>query len=54
MNDQGITKFIQLANDSAQVPKLQKKSYADYRLASNEWTNLDLLRQILRVSTTFL
>ncbi|KAN0130476.1 Ribonuclease H-like domain containing protein [Lactarius tabidus] len=44
----GITKFIQLADDSAQVPKLQKKSYANYRLASNEWTNLDLLHQILR------
>jgi hypothetical protein len=51
MNDQGITKFVQLADDSAQVPKLQKKNYADYRLTSSEWTNLDLLRQILKVPT---
>ncbi|KAF8258738.1 ribonuclease H-like domain-containing protein [Lactarius quietus] len=44
----GITKFIQLANDSTQVPKLQKKMYKDYKLMSNEWTNLDLLRQVLK------
>lgn len=40
---------MQLADDSTQVPKLQKKCYADYWLTSNEWKNLDLLRQILKV-----
>jgi hypothetical protein len=48
---QGIMKFIQLADDSTQVPNLQKKCYADYRLTPTEWTNLDLLRQILKVLT---
>ena len=48
---QGIMKFIQLADDSTQVPNLQKKCYADYRLTPTEWTNLDLLCQILKVST---
>jgi hypothetical protein len=51
MNDQGVTKFMQLADDSAQVPKLRKKRYADYKLTPDEWTNLDLLRQILKVLT---
>ena len=49
MNNQGITKFIRLADDSMQVPKLQKKMYKDYKFMSSEWTNLDLLRQVLMV-----
>ena len=49
MKVQGITKFIQLTNNSTQVPTLQKKCYADYRLTPTEWTNLDLLHQILKV-----
>ena len=50
MTVQGIMKFIQLADDSTPVPSLQKKCYADYRLTLTEWTNLDLLHQILKVS----
>ena len=53
MSKQGIMKFIQLADDSAQVPKLQKKFYANYKLTSIKWTNLDLLCQILRVSSSY-
>lgn len=53
LNDQGIIKFIQLADDSAQVPNLHKKYYADFKLTPNEWNNLDLLRQILKVSLSF-
>jgi hypothetical protein len=52
MSDQAITKFINLADDSPQVPDLQKKSYADFRLSSDEWANLELLRDILKVLTT--
>ena len=52
MSDQAITKFINLANDSPQVPDLQKKSYANFRLTSNEWANLALLHDILKVLTT--
>jgi hypothetical protein len=53
MNVQGITKFIQLADDSTQVPTLQKKCYTDYRLTPAEWTKLGLLHQILTVQTMF-
>jgi hypothetical protein len=49
MKVQGITKFVQLADDSTQVPDLQKKCYADYRLTPTEWANLNLLRRILKV-----
>lgn len=52
MSNQAITKFINLADDSPQVPDLQKKSYADFRLTSDEWANLALLRDILKVLTT--
>ena len=48
MSDQGITKFINLADESTQVPNLQRKMYADFRLTQNEWARLDLLRQILK------
>ncbi|KAN0138441.1 Ribonuclease H-like domain containing protein [Lactarius tabidus] len=50
--NQGITKFIQLADDSSQVPKLSKKFYADYRQTPSEWANLGLLHQILKVFTS--
>jgi hypothetical protein len=52
MSDQAITKFINLADDSPQVPDLQRKSYADFRLTSDEWANLELLRDILKVMLT--
>ena len=50
----GITKFINLADESRQVPDLQKKSYSDYRLSSKEWIRLDLLCQILKVRQHFM
>ena len=52
MSDQAITKFINLADESTQVPKLQRKRYADFRLTSDEWDDLGLLRDILKVSTS--
>ena len=51
MSVQGITKFIQLTNNSTQVPMLQKKCYTNYRLSPDEWTKLGLLHQILKVQT---
>ena len=51
MSDQGITKFINLADESTQVPNLQRKTYADFRLTQNEWARLDLLHQILKHPT---
>ena len=49
---QAIMKFINLADDSRQVPKLQRKTYADFKLTSGEWDNLDLLRNVLKVLET--
>ena len=45
-------KFINLADDSRQVPKLQRKTYADFKLTSGEWDNLDLLHNVLKVLET--
>jgi hypothetical protein len=52
-DEQGIMKFVHLADDSPLVPNLQRKSYADYRLSPTEWTKLDLLCNILKVLTPF-
>jgi len=51
MSDQGIMKFIHLADINPQVPDLQKKRYANYTLSPKEWTKLDLLREILKALT---
>ena len=45
-------KFINLADESTQVPNLQKKTYADFRLTSNEWRKLELLCDVLKVLAT--
>ena len=44
-------KFINLAEESLQVPNLQRKSYANFRLTHKEWARLDLLCQILKHPT---
>ncbi|KAG2102329.1 hypothetical protein BD769DRAFT_1367557 [Suillus cothurnatus] len=41
---QGVNRFIQLTNDSDEVPNLQGgKSYADFKLSAQEWTELEFL-----------
>ncbi|KIK36239.1 hypothetical protein CY34DRAFT_94742, partial [Suillus luteus UH-Slu-Lm8-n1] len=44
-----VNRFIQLADDSDEVPKLKGKSYADFRLSVQEWTELDLMHEVLQV-----
>jgi hypothetical protein len=44
-----VNRFIQLADDSDEVPKLKGKSYADFRLSAQEWMELDLMREVLQV-----
>ena len=53
MSNQGIEKFINLADESMLVPNLQRRDYADFRLTQKEWTRLDLLHQILKVLAPF-
>ncbi|KAG2747615.1 hypothetical protein P692DRAFT_20736237, partial [Suillus brevipes Sb2] len=45
---QGVNRFIQLTDDSDEVPKLKGKSYADFRLSAQEWMELDLMREVLQ------
>jgi hypothetical protein len=44
-----VNQFIQLADDSDEVPKLKGKSYADFWLSVQEWTELDLMCEVLQV-----
>jgi len=50
---QGVNRFIQLANDSDEVPKLQGKSYAGFKLSSQEWAKMELMRDVLQVHLYF-
>ncbi|KAG1852964.1 hypothetical protein C8R48DRAFT_676025 [Suillus tomentosus] len=44
----GVNWFIQLADDSDEVLKLKGKLYAYFRLSAQEWTELDLMREVLQ------
>lgn len=33
INSQGVNRFVHLADDSDEVPKLRKKQYADFKLS---------------------
>ena len=48
--NQGINRFIQLADDSEEVPNLQKKLYSDFKLTRDDWDRLALMHEVLRVS----
>lgn len=47
---QAVNRFIQLADDSDEVPDLKDKKYRDFRLSKPEWKKLELMREVLRVS----
>jgi hypothetical protein len=49
-----VTRFIQLADDSEEVPALVGKSYADYRLGKKDWAQLALIHEVLKVHFTHL
>ncbi|KAG2345437.1 hypothetical protein BDR05DRAFT_946935 [Suillus weaverae] len=36
-------RFIQLTDDSDEVPKLHSKSYSDFKLSGQEWLKLELM-----------
>jgi hypothetical protein len=46
---QAVTRFVQLADDSDDVPDLRGKKYSDYRLSKSEWDKLVLMREVLQV-----
>jgi hypothetical protein len=44
-----VNKFIQLADDSDEVPNLQGKSYGAFKLSAEEWKKLELMHNVLQV-----
>ncbi|KAG2737443.1 hypothetical protein P692DRAFT_201733213, partial [Suillus brevipes Sb2] len=40
LNLQGINRFTQLADDSKEVPNLQRKTYSAFKLTQHEWLNM--------------
>jgi len=48
--NQGINCFVQLADDSEEVPNLQKKLYSDFKLTQDDWERLALMHEVLCVS----
>jgi hypothetical protein len=45
---QGVNHFVQLADDSDEVPDLKGKSYAMFKISPQEWTELELMREVLQ------
>jgi hypothetical protein len=46
---QGVNQFIQLADESDEVPDLKGKSYTAFKLSPQEWTMMELMRDVLQV-----
>src|SRR5271154_2691032 len=44
-----VTHFIQLVDDSEEVPTLKNKRYADFRLGKCDWEHLALIHEVLKV-----
>ena len=44
---QAVQKFGAFADDK--LPKLKNKLYSDYRLATDEWNILELVKEVLAV-----
>ena len=47
---QGVDLFLVMADRSSKVPKLKNKKYADFMLSLEEWTQLHLIHEVLKVS----
>ncbi|KAF5370479.1 hypothetical protein D9615_009743 [Tricholomella constricta] len=43
-----INHFVQLADDSDEVPTLRGKSYSDFRLGKQDWNKLELMHEVLK------
>jgi len=48
---QGINLFVELADDSEDIPDLTGKSYADLRLDKKDWEKIKLMHDVLQVRT---
>lgn len=45
---QGVSRFVQLAYDSDEVPNLRGKSYATFKISPQEWGKMELMREVLQ------
>lgn len=46
---QAVDKFVLVADCSKHVLKLKNKKYSDYTLTEDEWTLLELMKNVLEV-----
>lgn len=44
----GVNHFVQLADDSDEVPNLKGKSYSDFRLRKQDWATMELMHEVLQ------
>jgi DUF971 family protein len=47
---QGLDRFVQLADDSEEIPKLKNKSYSEFKLSWEDWKKIELMHEVLHVS----
>jgi hypothetical protein len=52
-DEQGVNRFVRLADDSDEVPKLRKRQYADFKLTNGDWLQLSLLHEALQVCRSY-
>jgi hypothetical protein len=52
-DEQGVNRFVHLADDSDEVPKLRKRQYADFKLTNSDWLQLSLIHEALQVCRNY-
>jgi len=48
-----VNLFVELADDSEEVPSLKGKRYADFRLDRKDWERMKQMKEVLQVCKTF-
>lgn len=48
----GVNHFVQLADDSDEVPNLKGKAYSDFRLRKQDWARMELMHEVLQEPAT--
>jgi len=46
---QAVNRFVLLADESPEVPKLAKKFYSDFRLSRADWEKIEKMHEVLQV-----
>jgi hypothetical protein len=48
-----VNLFVELADDSDEVPPLKGKQYADFRLDRKDWERMKQMKEVLQVCKAF-